>query len=161
MPVNLQEKTKNLDGQHVMVVGSMNCTSFGWGLGHATCDMLVEQIEQNKFKDILGTWDRFDPETGEKFDNVVITSRGNVLEVTVSAGFSGLVTIPAQFDGRKLKYKYFHTSPSCDVAYEVDVSLVANGLMQGYFNSKVLRTNPGFPVKVGRKASVPTELRKR
>lgn len=159
VPADLQEKARKLDGQHVVVVGLMNCTG-NWAVG-AHCDMLVKQIEQNNFKDILGTWDRFDPETGEKFDNVVIASRGNVLEVTVFAGFSGWVTIPAQFDGRKLKYKYVHTSPSCDVAYEVDVSLVANGLMQGYLNSKVLRTNPGFPVKVGRKASVPTELRKR
>lgn len=45
VPVNLQEKAKKLYGKHVVVVGSMDCTSSGWGPGHASCDMLVTQID--------------------------------------------------------------------------------------------------------------------
>jgi hypothetical protein len=44
VPAELREKTRKLDGRHVVVVGLMDCTG-NWRAG-AHCDMLVKQIDR-------------------------------------------------------------------------------------------------------------------
>lgn len=44
VPVNLQEKTMKLEGEHVVAVGTMECTG-NWYEG-AYCNMLVKQIDR-------------------------------------------------------------------------------------------------------------------
>ena len=117
--------------------------------------------EQNKFNDLLGTWDCFDSETGQKvLHEYIITAKGKELEVKLSHGY-GWIIAPAQFDGQKLKFRYTAYLTSYDQVYDFDLSVVSQNLMKGYMNSEVVRTNPGFPVKVGRKGRMPTEFRKR
>ena len=119
------------------------------------------RTEQGKSKAMAGIWERFDPQTGEKFDSIEILPRANGLDVKVFAGFAGAITVPAQFDGRTLRFRFVSKSPTVDVQYSYEMSLVSQEVMQGPMNSEVLRTSPTFPVKAGRKNSVRMELRRR
>lgn len=115
---------------------------------------------QEQAKLLLGTWDRFDPESGEKLNAYEFRARGAEIEVQLKAAF-GEIVVPVKFDGKKVKFKYLYKTYSSDTEYEIDATLEPSGIMRGHMNSLVTRSNPGFPLRPGHKGRVKTEFRKR
>jgi hypothetical protein len=118
---------------------------------------LANAIDQNQ---LLGTWDRYDPETGEKLNAYEFRAKGAEIEARFWGAF-GEIVVPVQFDGKKVRFKYLYKTFNCDTEYEIKVTLESPGLLRGSLYSKVIRSEPGFPVRPGHKGKVATELRKR
>ena len=115
---------------------------------------------QEKVKPLLGIWDRFDPESGEKLNAYDFRARGPEVEVQLRGAF-GEIVVPVKFDGKKVKFKYLYRTSSVDTEYEIDAALEPWGIMRGFMNSVVTRSEPGFPLRPGHKGRVKTEFRKR
>lgn len=117
--------------------------------------------KQNKYKDIIGIWDRYDSETGEKLDYYTFSYEDNNLTVKVFAGIgTGFISVPANIVGDKLEFKYLEKQTQYDSEVEYSYTIVDPKLMKGYIRVNVIRKNPGFPVPLGQKLPAPMEMRK-
>jgi tetratricopeptide (TPR) repeat protein len=118
--------------------------------------------KQNKYKDLIGVWDRYDSETGEIMDEFTFLYKDGNLMVKAMGGIgSGGISVPVKFDGQKLEFNFLDKKIQYDSETEFSYTIVGKGLMKGYIKVNVIRTNPGFPVKLGQKPPMPMELRKR
>lgn len=118
--------------------------------------------EQNKYKDLIGTWDRYDPETGETLDNFTFLLKDDGLYVQTFGGVGqGLVTVPVSFDGSNLSFT--HTDKQSLYSSEVTNTYKVKNpkLMEGTIQVNVLSKQPNFPIQLGLKPAVPMEMRKR
>ena len=116
--------------------------------------------KKNKYNDLVGIWDRYDSETGEKMDSYTIVYKDNNLTVETWGAF-GLITVPVKFEEQKLKFEYLDKKTMYDSEVEFSYTLVDKGLMKGYIRVNVIRKNPGFPVALGQKPPASMEMRKR
>jgi tetratricopeptide (TPR) repeat protein len=116
--------------------------------------------KQNKYKDLVGTWDRYDSETGEKLNSYTISYNGNDLEVQTFT-YSGNVSVPVNLDGNKLNFKYLDKQSLYDSEVEYNYTVVDPKNMKGSIRVNVIRKNPGFPIQLGLKPAAPMEMRKR
>jgi tetratricopeptide (TPR) repeat protein len=116
--------------------------------------------KQNKYKDLVGTWDRYDSETGEKLNSYTISYNGNNLAVQTFT-YSGNVSVPVNLDGNKLNFKYLDKQSLYDSEVEYNYTVVDPKYMKGSIRVNVIRKNPGFPIQLGLKPAAPMEMRKR
>lgn len=116
--------------------------------------------KQNKYKDLVGTWDRYDSETGERLNSYTISYNGNDLEVQTFT-YSGNVSVPVNLDGNKLNFKYLDKQSLYDSEVEYNYTVVDPKYMRGSIRVNVIRKNPGFPIQLGLKPAAPMEMRKR
>ena len=116
--------------------------------------------KKNKYNDLVGIWDRYDSESGEKMDSYTIVYKDNNLTVETWGAF-GLITVPVKFEEQKLKFEYLDKKTMYDSEVEFSYTMVDPKLMKGYIRVNVIRKNPGFPVPLGQKPPAPMEMRKR
>lgn len=130
---------------------------------------LVDKIEyklerksraDNRLNALLGTWDRYDPETKEKLNAYEFRTKGEEIEVFVGGAF-GKISVPVTYDGKNVTFKYLYKTFNCDTEYEIKASLAAPGILRGSLFSEVVTSKPGYPVRPGHRGLVQTELRKR
>lgn len=118
--------------------------------------------KQNRYKDLLGIWDRYDSATGEKLDFYTFSYEGNNITVKTYAGIgTGFISVPVNIVGDKLEFKYLEKQTQYDSEVEYSYTIVDPKLMKGYIRVNVIRKNPGFPVPLGQKPPMPMEMRKR
>jgi len=116
--------------------------------------------EDNRLNALLGTWDRYDPETKEKLNAYEFMTKGEEISAFVSGAF-GKMAVPVTFDGKNITFKYLYKTFNCDTEYEIKAALEAPGLLRGTMFSEVVASKPGYPVRPGHRGLVQTELRKR
>lgn len=116
--------------------------------------------KENKFNVVVGTWDRYDPETGEKLNSYVIAYKDNNLSVETFT-YSGQISVPVNLDGNKLNFKYLDKQSLYDSEVEYNYTVVDPKYMKGSIRVNVIRKNPGFPIQLGLKPAAPMEMRKR
>ena len=118
------------------------------------------KAEYDKIKDLLGTWETFI--VGEKYATcilgTVITAKHGVIEV--NTWFEDIGS--AQFDGQKLKFKYFHDLGAMQKECEHDMKIMTDVLMRGYLNSKLVGVGDTRNADIiGDKQRTLIEMRKR
>ncbi len=109
---------------------------------------------------LLGTWDRYDLEDGEKLNAYEFRKNGEQIEVHLFGVF-GTIVVPVQFDGKKVQFKYLYKTSNYDIEYEIRATIESPGIMRGTLVSEMINAKPGFPTRPGHRGQVPTELKRR
>jgi tetratricopeptide (TPR) repeat protein len=116
--------------------------------------------DEDRRNSLIGTWDRYDTETGEKYNAYEIRAKGTGLEVRLRDMLGELV-VPLEFDGKNVKFKYLYRTAAYQVEYTIQAALESGGVLRGTMDNEVISAQPNFPTRPGHKGSVSTELRKR
>lgn len=131
----------------------------------AKMDYKKEKVkaEYDKIKNLLGTWDAFilsGNNAGVQIPHpTVITAKNSVIEVN-NPRCDAIGS--AQFDGQKLKFKYFYDMNATQDEYEYDMKVITNVLMRGSMNRKTVSVkDPAHADLVGGILRYAIEMRKR
>lgn len=117
--------------------------------------------KQNMYERLIGTWDRYDPETGEKLNSYTFSYDGSNLTVGLFSPYGG-ITAPVSFDGQKLEFKYFYPMSVYDSEDHHIYTITSPGIMKGSIQVNIVSVQPNNPIfKVGKKPRMPMEMRKR
>jgi tetratricopeptide (TPR) repeat protein len=118
--------------------------------------------KENKFNVVVGTWDRYDPETRETLDNFTFILKDDGLYVQTFGGTEqGQVTVPANFDGSNLTFTYLDMQSLYSSEVTHTYKLKNPKLMEGTIRVNILSKQQGFPVQLGLNPAMPMELHKR
>jgi tetratricopeptide (TPR) repeat protein len=118
--------------------------------------------KENKFNSVVGTWDRYDPETGETLDNFTFLMKDDELYVQTFGGTGqGMVTEPANFDGSNLSFSYIEKQSQFSSEITHTYTVKNQKLMAGSIRVNVISKQPSFPIQLGLKPAMPMELHKR
>jgi len=129
----------------------------------AKTEYKIEKVkaEQDKVKDLSGTWMGFiirGKQAGTMMAcRVVITVKNGVMEINTGHNQIG----SAQFDGQKLKFKYFHDAWALQNECEYDMTIITDALMRGYYTRKIVGVRDSRDRDiVGEEFRILVELRK-
>jgi len=160
-----QEKAGNLEEsvQSLRTYLSLSSNAENREEVHKIIDQIEYRLERKMKNDariapLLGVWDRFDPETGEKFNAYTFTAKDGNITVSLFNPF-GVIVVPTEFDGKNVSFKYVYKTPTFDAEYEVVAQMTSPKIIRGKLLSFVIRSTIP-PIKVGKRGIVPTELRK-
>ena len=118
--------------------------------------------KENKFNLVVGTWDRYDPETGETLNNFTFLVKDDGLYVQAFGGTGqGMVTEPANYDGSNLSFSYIEKQSMYSSEVTHTYRIKKEKLMVGTIRVNVISKQPNFPVQLGLKPAFPMELHKR
>lgn len=118
--------------------------------------------KENKFNLVVGTWDRYDPETGETLNNFTFLVKDDGLYVQAFGGTGqGMVTEPANYDGSNLSFSYIEKQSMYSSEVTHTYRIKNENLMEGTIRVNVISKQPNFPVQLGLKPAFPMELHKR
>ena len=117
--------------------------------------------KQKMYEKLIGTWDRYDSETGEKYESFIFFYDGNNLMVRVGGEYS-TTTAPVNFDGKKLEFNHLHVMTVYDSDVYYEYTLTGDGIMKGFIQVNVINVKSNDRIfKVGKKPRMPMEMRKR
>ncbi len=161
-----QEKAGNLEEsvQSLKTYLSLSSDAENKEQVHKIIDQIEYRLERKMKNDariapLLGVWDRFDPETGEKLGHAyTFTAKDGDITVALFGVF-GTIVVPVKFDGKTVSFKYVYKTSTFDAEYEVVAQMISPKIIRGNLLSFVIRSTIP-PIKVGRRGIVPTELRK-